>query len=236
MSHDVPSPAEDESVAELDYTDPLYREAVVDLLGALAYGEMQAFFRLAADASMAPDNYHRSEIAEMAVAEFGHFRLLRDRLIQLGHDPEEAMTPFVEAIDGFHASTAPADWLEGLVKAYVGDGVASDFYRDVAQYLDPETRELVVTVCSDLGHSKFCIESIRQAIKADPVVAGRLALWGRRLVGEAIAQSQRVAAQREPLVALVLGGAGPDLGAITRMFADMTDRHSERMRSLGLAP
>ena len=35
-------------------------------------------------------------------------------------------------------STAhPADdWLEGLVKAYVGDGIAPDFYREIATYVD----------------------------------------------------------------------------------------------------
>lgn len=220
----------------MDLSDPAYREAVVDLLGALAYGELQAFERLAADSAMSPDFTHREAIAEMAVAEFGHFKLLRDRLIELDADPQVAMQPFVEAIDGFHASTAPADWLEGLVKAYVGDGIAMDFYRAVAQYVDPETQALVVEVCSDLGHSEFVVETIRQAIAADPVVAGRLALWGRRLMGEALAQSQRVAVQREGLVELVLGGVGPDLGAITRMFADVTDAHTARMKSLGLSP
>ena len=145
------------------------------------------------------------------------------------------MGPFVDAIDGFHVSTAPADWLEGLIKAYVGDGIAADFYRYVAQYLDPQTQELVNEVCSDLGHSEFVVGAVRDAIVSDPVVAGRLALWGRRLMGEVLAQSQRVAVQREALVELVLGGGG-DLGDLTRMFADMTDAHSERMRSLGLSP
>jgi hypothetical protein len=220
----------------VDWSEPLYEEAVVDLLGAMAYGELQAFERLAADAAMAPDLYHRTAIAEMAIAEFGHYRVLRDRLLTMDVDPQVAMAPFVAAIDGFHASTSPNDWLEGLVKAYVGDGIAMDFYRDVGQYLDPSTRDLVNEVCSDLGHSRFVVDSVREAIAADPVVAGRLALWGRRLMGEAVAQSQRVAAQRDALVELVLGGNGPDLGAITRMFADMTDAHSERMKSLGLAP
>lgn len=219
---------------ERDLSDPQYREAVIDLLGAMAYGELQAFERLAGDAPMAPDFYNRTAMAEMAVAEFGHFRMLRARLIDLGADPELAMAPFVEAIDGFHASTAPNDWLESLVKAYVGDGIATDFYRDVAQYLDPDTRDLIEEVCADLGHSKFAIDAVRYCIAEDPSVAGRLALWGRRLVGEAVAQSQRVAAQRDSLIDLVLGGLGPDLAAVTRMFADLTEAHTERMKSLGL--
>jgi hypothetical protein len=144
------------------------------------------------------------------------------------------MTPFVEPIDAFHASTAPADWLEGLVKAYVGDGIAMDFYRDVAVHLDPETRDLINEVCSDLGHSKFVVDAVQYCVAEDPRVAGRLALWGRRLMGEAVAQSQRVASQRESLIDLVLGGIGPDMAAITRMFADLTEAHTARMQSLGL--
>lgn len=222
------------SEAARDLSDPQYREAIVDLLGAMAYGELEAFERLAGDAPMAPDFYNRAAMAEMAVAEFGHFKMLRSRLVELGADPDVAMAPFVDAIDGFHQSTAPNDWLESLVKAYVGDGIASDFYREVAQYLDPETRDLVNEVCADLGHSKFVLDAVEYCVAEDPKVAGRLALWGRRLMGEAVAQSQRVAAQREGLIDLVLGGLGPDLAAVTRMFADLTEAHTNRMKSLGL--
>ena len=51
------------------------------------------------------------------------------------------MLPFAPALDAFHTRTAPADWLEGLVKAYVGDGIAADFYRAVAELVDPQTRD-----------------------------------------------------------------------------------------------
>lgn len=219
-----------------NWSDPYYREGVADLLGAMAYGELQAFERLAADAAMAPDFYNRAAIAEMATREFGHFKQLRDHLSRMGVDPEVAMTPFVAPIDAFHASTAPADWLEGLVKAYVGDGIAMDFYRMVARHLDPETAALVNSVCDDLGQSRFAIDAVQYCVREDPRVAGRLALWGRRLMGEAVAQSQAVATQREALIDLVLGGDGAQLSDITRMFNELTEAHSNRMRTLGLEP
>lgn len=46
-------------------------------------------------------------------------------------------------IDDFHVSTAPADYPEALVKIYVGDGIAADFYREVAQFLEPDAKALV---------------------------------------------------------------------------------------------
>ncbi len=52
----------------------------------------------------------------------------------------------------------------------------------------------MLTVLADTGHAEFVIARVREAIEADPRVAGRLALWARRLVGEALGQAQRVAA------------------------------------------
>src|SRR5262249_10313210 len=110
-------------------------EAVVDLLGMLAYGELVAFDRMAADARLAPDRPRRAVLSEMAAREIPTYRRLADRLHELGADPEAAMRPYVRAVSVYHAQTEPNDWLEGLTKAYVGDGIADDFTREVAAVL-----------------------------------------------------------------------------------------------------
>jgi hypothetical protein len=217
--------------------DPTYRAAVVDLLGAIAYGEIAAFERLAEDAKMAPTVADKTALAQMAATEFGHYQGLHDRIVELGADPMAAMQPFVAPFDGFHARTAPSDWLEGLVKAYVGDGLAADFYREIAAFLDVDTRALIVESLQDAGQSAFVVDRVGRAIADDPRVAGRLALWGRRLMGEALSQAQRVAAERDALSALLAGGVdrpGLDLAAIGRLFTRLTDNHSARMATLGL--
>jgi hypothetical protein len=236
----VPSstPGQPDTDSPVAFQDPQYREAVVDLLGAIAYGEISAFERLAEDAKLAPTLEDKVAIAAMASAEFGHIARLRDRLTELGVDPFQAMAPFREPIDRFHEHTAPGDWFEGLIKAYVGDGMANDFYREIAAYLDADTRDLIVASLEDSGHAAFVVDRVRGAIAADPRLGGRLALWGRRLMGEALTQAQRVAADRDALSALLAGGVdrpGLDLAAIGRMFTRITERHAERMAELGLA-
>jgi len=226
VADDVPGADVPEATAEAD--------GVLDLLGLLAYASLTAFFRLSDDAALAVALSDKTALAEMAVAEFAHFQLLRARIEETSADPTQVMEPFVEPVDEFHARTAPSDWLEGLVKAYVGDGIAADFYRTVAQVLEPKTRDLVLTVLADTGHADFVTARVRAAVEADPRVAGRLALWARRLVGEALGQAQRVAADRESLARLVAGG-DPSLGNIGRMFARLTDAHAARMTALGLA-
>ena len=219
-------------------SDEAYRLAVVDLLGALAFGELTAFERLAEDAAFAPTIADKAALAAMAVAEYNHFALLRARLEEMGAHPEQAMEPFTAALNGFHERTSPADWLEGLVKAYVGDGIAADFYREVSAYLDESTRLLVLQVLEDTGHAMFALERVRAAVAGDPRLAGRLALWGRRIVGEALSQAQRVAAERDALAALLVGGVdfrGADLAEVGRMFARLTDNHTERLAALGLS-
>jgi hypothetical protein len=233
------SPPDDQhGDAPLVFDDPLYREAVVDLLGAVSYGEISAFERLAEDARMAPSLEDKVAIATMASAEFGKVAALHTRISELGTDPFVAMAPFRDAIDLFHEHTAPSDWFESLVKAFVGDGLADDFYREIAAYLDTATRDLVVDSLDDQGHAAFVVDRVRAAIVVDPRLGGRLALWGRRLMGEALTQAQRVAAERDALSALLAGGVdrpGLDLAAIGRMFTRITERHAARMDELGLS-
>jgi len=220
------------------FSDPVYLDAVVDLLGVIAYGEMSAFERLSEDVKLAPSLQDKTELARMATTEFGHFEGLRARLTELGADPFAAMADFVAPFEDFHRRTAPADWLEGLVKAYVGDGLAADFYREIAAFLDSETRAIILESLEDAGQSQFVVARVRAAIEADPRVGGRLALWGRRLMGEALSQAQRVAAERDALLALLSGGVDRpalDLAAIGRLFTRLTENHTVRMEKLGLA-
>lgn len=215
-----------------------YRAGVIDLLGTLAYGELAAFHRLAEDAVGAPTLADQVMTASMAATQFNHFDLVRDHLWGMDVDVMEAMTPFHQAFDSYHTQTRPRSWLEGLVTTYVGDGLANDFYREVAAYVDPATRDLVHRVLADARENDYVVGRVRQAISDDPAVAGRLALWGRRLVGEALIQAQRVAVERPALTALLSGTLdrpSTDLAAIGRMLTRLVETHALRMERLGLA-
>lgn len=212
---------------------------MIDLLGLLAYAELVSFFRLAADAELAPTLADKGELAGFAATEQSHYRLLRERLVELGVDPEAAMEPFVAPLDAWHARTAPQSWLESLVKAYVGDGIAGDFYRQVAELADSRTRTLVTGVLTEEGRAEFIAAKVRQAVADDPTLAGRLSLWTRRLVGEALSQAQRVAVDHPRLSALLADRADADssvgdLAVVSRIFARLTDTHGSRLRAMGL--
>ena len=66
----------------------------------------------------------KTAMAQLAFAEFKAFSDLTNHMRGEGIDPQQAMAPFVVPFAAFHERTRPSDWLEALVKAYVGEGVA----------------------------------------------------------------------------------------------------------------
>ena len=70
--------------------------------------------------------------------------------------------------------------------------------------LPDEVADVVRAVLSETGHSQFVVAEVRAAVTASEKQRHRLALWSRRLLGEAITQAQYVLADHDELVDLVM--------------------------------
>jgi len=212
-----------------------YNRFVSDLFGMMAYGELSAFERFSADARYSPTLHDRAVLGRIAVVEFRHYELVNARLEAMDVDAEDAMLPFQAAVDYFHERTRPADWYESLMKAYVIDTVSADFYRAISKYVDAGTRELIEQIQDSEETTEVLRERLKSALADDPRLASRLALWGRRLLGEALTQAQRVSYEHAFLGGL--GAGGGDAAAkelVGGLITGLAGNHSKRMTQLGL--
>jgi 1,2-phenylacetyl-CoA epoxidase catalytic subunit len=182
---------------------------------------------------MAPDLRGRINMARMAAAEMAHYELLRATLEGRGVDVLPAMTRYAPALEQYHRLTTPSTWLEALVKTYVGDAMAADLYLAIAGSLPPDIADVVRSVLAETVHSQFVVAEVVSAVTSSGRQRSRLALWSRRLLGEAITQAQYVLADHDELVDLVLASGG--LGQVSDLFDRVQRTHDERMRQLRLA-
>ena len=205
----------------------------IELLGLVAQLELQSFARLAADSAAAPDLEHRLRLSRLAATAVEQRDRVMRRIAELGGDPVRAVAQFDHVLDDFDARTAPSSWWERLLTSYVGYGVADDFCRIAAAGLDDESRALVLELLGDAEHAELAVAALGAAGSDDAVLVSRLALWGRRLVGEALGAVQALLVSRPGLVRLVDSGAsGGDAPA--KLFGELTAQHTRRMGRLGL--
>ncbi|WP_433181598.1 ferritin-like fold-containing protein [Actinoallomurus sp. CA-150999] len=204
------------------------RSRSVELYGLLACVRLTAFEQRAADAGRAVSYEDTVVLAGLATGAFAQFELLRDRLIEAGADPYEAMRPFQEAITAFHERTRPADAMEALTKVYVADSIVADLYREAVEKADFATRTVVHETLADSGHAELLRERLRAAAENDPRLASRLGLWARRLVGETLSQAHALA-EGHPAVGALFGEED-----VATMFGRIVDRHQARMRAINL--
>jgi hypothetical protein len=79
------------------------------------------------------------------------------------------MQPFVSAVDAFHTNLQPRDWIEGIAKTYVGDGIAADFYREVSVLIDSDAADVVRAVVADTPGVEYVVSRLRDEISNDSV-------------------------------------------------------------------
>jgi len=123
--------------------------------------------------------------------------------------------------------------------------VADDFCKSAASGLDEATCALVNEVLDGASHADLVVADLAAATAADDTLTSRLALWGRRMVGEALGVVQSLI-QAQPGLGRLLAGAAvqdgssdadaddPQADAVARLFGRLTAEHTHRMARLGL--
>lgn len=225
---DSPRGSADTTTA-IDPNDP----AIGKLFAVLLAGEYAAFDRLLAESATAPNVAGRIAIARLTAAEIGHFDALAEQVSARGLDPVTEVERYRSVFDKYHRVTTPKTWYETLVKAYVGDGLAADFYTELSGVLPESVHSVIAEVMSATGNSQFARAEVLDAVNRDPALRSPLTLWGRRLLGEAITHTQWVLAAEDQVADLLFANAS-SLSGMSGFFDTVAARHATRMSDLGL--
>src|SRR5437870_13866040 len=124
------------------------RTALIQVLGAVAYGELKAHEGLVAEAGATADEGERERLMTFAGQELRHHKGFVARLEAMGADPERAMRPYRTALDRYHGPPQ-ADKVSEAVFGYLGEGVADDLLGWLRTVVDEDTAAFIDTVIED---------------------------------------------------------------------------------------
>ncbi|PYG00555.1 tRNA-(MS[2]IO[6]A)-hydroxylase (MiaE)-like [Georgenia satyanarayanai] len=218
----MPSP--EPSVPALDRP-----EQVVTVLGLVAASRVTAFDWLAADALHAPRTQARVAVTRLASGQLGAYDTLARSAEEHGGVLTDAAAPYLELLDGIGQRTRSDDWWERVVRTVVAGGMVRDLARVVGERLPEPVRDVVAGALAGQGLTGLVAAEVAQATAGDQALSARLALWGRRVAGEALGAVQPVLDVVELAGAVDLSAlAAPAVGTVS---AD----HARRMQRLGLA-
>ncbi|MFM2238297.1 MAG: hypothetical protein RL389_644 [Actinomycetota bacterium] len=213
-------------------------------LGQLAYLELSQFEILTNELKFSPTTSNKAELSEAAARSFQKYRAIAKSLALQGFDPTDSMDPFTERIETFHSRTSGIDWYETVVKVYLVGGLLEDFYKRLAIGLPDGIREEVEKALRDGSFEKFAKACLIDAMAENPQLSSRLALWGRRLMGDVLLEL-RGAFDNRKLAGVTKGKKlsleeerRVNLEAYSKLeplISELIGAHSLRMDAIGLA-
>ncbi|MCU1509388.1 MAG: hypothetical protein JWQ12_1653 [Glaciihabitans sp.] len=195
-------------------------------LGKAAYLELTLFENLGRVIANAPSTAAKSSLSRAASLSLEKHRGLAAEIERSGTSVAAVMEPARASIDRFQRVTQGADWFESLVTCYVTAGFLEDFLVRVAEGLPRDAAARVSAILdTETGESDLARE-LAAAIQANPRLASRLALWGRRLVGDTMLIARSMLTQSANHVS--------DEARIEPVFTELIAAHTRRMDALGL--
>lgn len=195
-------------------------------LSQASYVQLSLFETLSRAVTLAPTASSKVAVSRVAALSLAKHHGLAAEIKRLGHEPGPAMAPFAARIDEYARITLGADWYEMLVTAYLTAGLLGDFQLRLAAGLPGESGARIIALLSgDDGHA-LLIDELRSAIDANPRLDSRLAMWGRRLVGDTLLLA------RSSLAPVVK--ARNDEARLEPVFTELIAAHTRRMDALGL--
>lgn len=201
--------------------------AAEPFLGQAGYITLVLFENLGRAVSAAPTTAGKTALSRAAAQLLQAHEGLVTEMLGLGLDPVAAMDPHRTRLDEYQRRTEGADWAEILVTCYLTTGFLTDFFAGLAGGLPPGLADRV-SLLLDVDRAELVLETeLRTLIEHSPRMASRLALWGRRLIGDTMLVARSALAEGR-------GAGAAGLDRVEPAFNELIGAHTRRMDALGL--
>jgi len=207
--------------------------ALRDFLGLLGYAGLGSFALLARDAARAPEIRTQLVFSRMAAGELAEIDYVEQLVMEHGGAFDQLLATYQDLLNDFMLRAVPRDWWERLIRSYVGYNLLQDLLRTLAEGLPAALRERTEASVGKSGHDDYVAALLAPVLAAEPQLASRLGLWGRRVVGESLTLVQRLFQEHPALVELT-GGEGEPAARISHLMGQLQAEHSRRLQRLGL--
>jgi hypothetical protein len=207
-----------------------------NFVAQLAYLSQSTSRLLRDSANTAPTEELTARQLEVSDSYLERSKRLSGLLAKQGLDAVEAIDPFVQRIETFHARSTGQDWYEKLISFYLALGILEDLYERLAFGLPAQRRTQVLQLLSDESGLEFAREQLLAAIERDPKIAARLALWGRSIIADVLLEVRAVVdfsksgiVESDPVER-----ARSEFRYLEPLTGELIATHTMRMDSLGL--
>lgn len=206
--------------------DVTLKPELKDFLGRFAYLELAAFQAMADTVDEAPGIVEKQAAAAAAGQALNAHLRLAGEIETSGGEASALMSACAPDVDRFREAIAGGTWYEAVLSCYLADGIITDVAAALAAALPRGYRERVTDTLADGDRSDMLVETLRSGLAANPEQAPRLALWGRRIVGEVLLQAR----------ALLRPATSPGDFEVTvePILTELIAAHTRRMYGLGL--
>ena len=162
-------------------------------------------------------------------------RELASQVSKLGADAADLIEVHETALAEFSAELRGVDYFERLVTVYIGYGILTDFFAELADAYPRAQASVIRKATEKADLWQWLASELRTAIRADAQLANRLALWGRSIVADCLLEVWRNLDRTAHPGRLVPKRAGQtEFREIEPLVTALVASHSERMAVLDL--
>ncbi|HWL00771.1 MAG TPA: ferritin-like fold-containing protein [Microbacteriaceae bacterium] len=204
-----------------------FTPAPEEFLARAAYVQLTIFEDLAHAVTIAPTTRAKAVLAAATSASLARHSSIIAELAALGVDAGEAMERHRAVVDRFQRLTQGNDWTETALTCHLAGGFLDDLFAALAEGLPAELAERVRAAYRPRPADAEFVALLSAAMSENPRLAPRLALWGRRILGDALLVARD---------ALNLGrGDVREEQRVEPAFSELIAQHTRRMDALGLS-